>query len=231
MEYTVLSAQFMPQLFAQVRSKGSQKNNKRLQSFPINSSRSLCQLNQLIIILHKSGYNRVETELLKTLLNIKHQLMTEFDHLTGSLHILVLAGHYQIVETVEETGYTLNPPIIPLGIQFRRSHKELIETQGIASVIAYKIIRRNDISLGLTHLDTILSCNHSLIEQFLERLIEVDSSDITEELCIESGVQKMKHCMLYTTDIHVNRQIFVGALSRYQFSVILVVHITQEIPG
>ena len=42
-----------------------------------------------------------------------------------------------------------------------------------------KIIWGYDISFGLNHLDTVLTCDHSLVEQFVEWFIKVDHSDVT----------------------------------------------------
>ena len=110
---------------------------------------------------------------------------------------------------VQETVYTVDSSVIPLCIQFRRSYEQLIHSQRITAVIAYQIIRGNDISFGLTHLDTVLTGDHTLVEQLVERLIKVNHSDIIQELGIETGVQQMQYRMLYTADIHIYRQILV----------------------
>ena len=41
----------------------------------------------------------------------------------------------------------------------------------------------------------------------------------------------MKHRMLNTADIHINRQIFVRFLAAHQFLVVFIVHIAEEVPG
>ena len=41
----------------------------------------------------------------------------------------------------------------------------------------------------------------------------------------------MKNSMLYTTDIHIYRQIFISFLFGNQFFIILIIYITEEIPG
>ena len=40
--------------------------------------------------------------------------------------------------------------------------------------------------LYTSHLDTILTCDHSLVEQFDKRLIKIDHTDIAKEFSIES---------------------------------------------
>ena len=65
----------------------------------------------------------------------------------------------------------------------------------------------------------------------MERFVKIDHADIIQELCIESGVQKMQYCMLHTADIHIYRQIFVCFLSRNQFFIIVIVYIAKEVPG
>ena len=41
----------------------------------------------------------------------------------------------------------------------------------------------------------------------------------------------MQDCMLHTTNIHINRKIFICLLSGNEFFVIVIVYITKEIPG
>ena len=41
----------------------------------------------------------------------------------------------------------------------------------------------------------------------------------------------MEHCMLYTADIHINRQVLVCLFPGYKLLFIMAVHIAQEIPG
>ena len=41
----------------------------------------------------------------------------------------------------------------------------------------------------------------------------------------------MKNCMLYTADIHIYWKVFVCFFSGYQFFVVFVIHIAEEIPG
>ena len=49
--------------------------------------------------------------------------MADLNHFLCCLDLFVLIIHNQIVETVQETGYALDPPVVPLCIQFRRSHE------------------------------------------------------------------------------------------------------------
>ena len=59
-----------------------------------------------------------------------------------------------------------------------------------------------------------------------------DSVDsIAQELGVETGIQEVKHRMLHAADIHVYRKQGVRLLSGYQFLVIVIIHIAQEIPG
>ncbi len=95
------------------------------------------------------------------------QLVAQLDHLLGRLYVLVLIVHYQVPETVQETVNAVDTAVIPLGVQLRRSHEQLVHTQGIAAVIAYQIIRGNHISFGFTHLDTVLTGDHTLVEQLV----------------------------------------------------------------
>ena len=104
--------------------------------------------------------------------------MTYFHQLIGLCHIFILVVHGHLPETVQETVYAVDSLVIPLGIQLRRSHEQLVKTQGVTAVISYQVVRGNYISFGLTHLDTVLSGDHTLVEELLERLVEVDHSDI-----------------------------------------------------
>ena len=156
--------------------------------------------------------------------------MTQPHHLPGFCRILIFAGLYQIPETVEKTGNSLNAPLIPFRIQLRRSHKQLIHPQRIAAVITHQVIRRDHIAFGFTHLDAVLAGDHALVEQLGKGFVKVHHSDIVKELGVEPGVQKMQYRMLHTADIHIYRQILVRLLPGHQLFVIVAVHISQEIP-
>ena len=53
----------------------------------------------------------------------------------------VLVIHDKVIESAQEAVNTVYSTVVPLGIKFRRSHEQLIHTQGIAAVISYQIIR------------------------------------------------------------------------------------------
>ena len=105
-------------------------------------------------------------------------LVTYFHQLIGLCHIFILVVHGHLPETVQETVYAVDSLVIPLGIQLWRSHEQLVKTQGVTAVISYRSSGETTFPLGLTHLDTVLSGDHTLVEELLERLIEVDHSDI-----------------------------------------------------
>ena len=157
--------------------------------------------------------------------------MACFDHFFACFDIFIFVVHNQVPETRQETVYTFDTAVIPLCIQFRRTYKQFVHSQRITAVIAYQIIRRNDISFGLAHLDTVLTGNHTLIEQFVERFVKIDHSDIVQELGIETRVQKMQYSMLYTADVHIYRKVLVCFFFGYQFIIVMWIYITQEIPG
>ena len=167
-------------------SKRRQENHECLKSLPVDSAFLPGQLNQLIVVLHETGNHGVETELVEAVFNVIYQLVAQLYHFLGRLHILVPVVHYQVPETVQETGYALNAPVIPLCIQLRRSHKQLIKTQGVTAVVSHQIIGRHHVALGFTHLDAVLSCNHALVEQLLERLVKINGADIAQELGVET---------------------------------------------
>ena len=84
-------------------SKGGQKNHEGLKGLPVDSAFLPGQLNQLIVVLHETGNNSIEAELVETVFNVIYQLMAQLYHLFGRLHILVLVVHHQVPETVQET--------------------------------------------------------------------------------------------------------------------------------
>ena len=105
------------------------------------------------------------------------------------LGILIFLIHHKFPETGNKAVNSFNSSVIPLGIQFRRSYKEFIKSQGITSVISHQIIRRHYISLRFTHFNTIFTGNHTLVEQLSKWLIKVNHTDIIQKLCIETGIQ------------------------------------------
>ena len=156
--------------------------------------------------------------------------MTDLNHFFSFGHICLNAVKSKIPETLQETGNAVDAPVVPLCVQFRRTNEKFVHSQGIAAVVTHKIVRRYHISLGFTHLDTVLSGDHTLIEQLDKGLVKIDDADIAEELGVESGIQKMKHRMLHAADIHIHRQIFVRLFSGNKFLIILIIYIAQEIP-
>ena len=223
-------SELLPYLLCKMRCKWRKQDCDRLQSFFIDSAFFLCDLDKLVVVLHKSGDNGIQTEALQTHGDICYHSVTLFDHLFCCLYFIFFAVHQQIPQTFQEAVDTVDSTVIPLCIQLRRSHEQFIHSQRVTSVVAYQIIRRYDISFGLTHLDSVLSCDHSLVEQLVEWFIKVYNSDVMQEFCIETRVQKMQYRMLYTTDIHIYRKHLVRFFSGNQFFVIVTVHITQEVP-
>ena len=157
--------------------------------------------------------------------------MTKFHKLFCLFNILVLVLKNHIPETVKETINTIDTTVIPFGIQFRRTYKQFVHSQRITAIVTYQIIRRNDITFGFTHLDTVFTGDHTLVEQFVEWLVKVDHSDIVKEFCVETGIKQMQYRMFYTADIHIYRQIFVCFFSGYKFFVVMRIHVTKEVPG
>ena len=47
----------------------------------------------------------------------------------------------------------------------------------------------------------------------MERLVEINDTDIAQELCVESGIQQMKHGMFHAADIHINRKVLIRLLA------------------
>src|SRR5699024_9403129 len=123
----------------------------------------------------------------------------------------------KIPETLQETGNAVDAPVVPLCVQFRRTYEKFVHSQGIAAVVAHKIVRRYHICVGFTHLDTVLSGDNNLIEQLDKGIVKIDHADIAEELGVESGIQKVKHRMLHAADIHIHRQIFIRLFSGNEF--------------
>ena len=211
-----------------------ERRNEHSDSFQrlfIDAAFFLGDLDKFVVVLHESGDDRIQAEALQTGRDVVYHSVAELDHLFCRLDILLFAVLEQVPETFQEAVDAVDAAVIPLGIQLRRSHEELVHSQGVAAVVAHQVIRGDHISLGLAHLDAVLAGNHSLVEQLVERLVKVDHADVTEEFCIESGVEQMQHRMLHTADIHIYRQHLVRLLAGYQFFVIVVVHIAQEIPG
>ena len=128
MEYTVCTAKLSPEFFSEVRCKRCNKGNKGSEGILIDTALLLGEVDQLIVVLHKSGYDCVQAELIKSCFNIINQLMTKLDHFRSCLDILILVLHYKVVETVQESCNALDSSVIPFRIQLRRSHKELIHS-------------------------------------------------------------------------------------------------------
>ncbi len=129
------------------------------------------------------------------------------------------------------SGKRLNAAVIPLCVQLRRSYKQLIHSQSITAIISYKVIRGNHVSFGLTHLDTVLSSDHTLVEQFLNGSSKSITPISCRNLCIETGVQQMQTACS-TPPMYISTGRYLSAFSLETSSLSLwLIHITQEIPG
>ena len=225
-------AQHLPQLFGDMRREGSKKDDRRLDGFSVYGAvAALGQVNELVVVLHETGDDRIQAEALQSLGNIVDHAVAGLHHIRRRFDILLNTGDSQVPESLQETGNTVDSSVVPLGIQFRRSYKQLVHSEGIAAVILHQIVRGNHIALGLAHLDAVLSGDHSLVEQLGEGFVKVDGTDIIQELGIETGVQKVQHRMLYTADVHVYGKVFICLFLGNQFFVVLVVDVAEEIPG
>ena len=221
----------LPQFFGNMGSEGSQKDDKGFHGLFVDSSGLFRQVNQFVVVFHKSGNDRIQAEAFQTLGDIEYQFVTQFHHFFGFRRTGILAVHSQFPETVQETVYAVDTAVVPLRIQFRRSHEKLVHTQRITAVIPHQIIGRYHIPFGLAHLDPVLSGDHALVKQLGKGLFEIHHADIIQEFRIKPGIKQMKHRMLHAADIHIHRQVLMGFFFGHQFFVVLVIHVTKEIPG
>ena len=96
--------------------KWCQQYSKCAQCFFIDSAFFLCDLDKLVVVLHKSGDNGIQTEALQTHGDICYHSVTLFDHLFCCLYFIFFAVHNKIPYTVQETVYTVDSAVIPFCI-------------------------------------------------------------------------------------------------------------------
>ena len=68
-------------------------------------------------------------------------------------------------------------------------------------------------------------------DSYALRKSEKANAYLEAELEVCKMVQKVQDCMLNTTNVHINRQIFICFFFGYQLFVIVGIHITEEVPG
>ena len=209
MEYRIFMSVCLPDFLCQMGCERSQKLYKGLNGLSVNAACLLGKLNEFIVVFHKTGDYCVQAEALQTLCDLKDKFVAQLHHIFCLGYACFQTVHSQLPETVQETVHAVDSSVIPLRIQFRRTYEQLVEAQGITAVVSYQVVRGNHIAFGFTHLNAVLTRNHSLIEQFLERFVKVNGSDIIQELGIETGIQKVENRMLHSADIHIYRQVFV----------------------
>ena len=224
-------AEFMPQLLADVRREGCDHDDSRFQSLPVHAALLLRQGEQVVVALHETGDDRVQAEVLKSLGDRVDHLVARADHLAGGLDVLILILHDQVVEPAQEAVYAVDASVVPLRIQLGRTDEQLVHAQGIAAVILHQLVRGNHVALGLAHLDAVLAGDHALVEQLVERLLEIDGADVIQELGVEPGVKQVQHGVLHAADVHIHGQVLVRLLLGDQLLIVVRIHIAQEVPG
>ena len=90
MEDAVGAAELLSQLFTQMRCERCQKDGKGLEGFFVDAALFLRQIDELVVVLHETGDNGIQTELLETLLDVEHQFVAQFNHFLGLFDVFVI---------------------------------------------------------------------------------------------------------------------------------------------
>src|SRR5438105_1243274 len=97
--------------------------------------------------------------------------------------------YHPVPGPLQETINTFDSMFAPLRIEFRRPHKQFIHTQRVATEITNEFVGVYNVSFRLRHFFGLAAFadvrNHSLVEQSLKRLIEIDYADIMQKHCEE----------------------------------------------
>ncbi len=76
-----------------------------------------------------------------------------------------------------------------------------------------------------------LLADHSLCQKVGKRLSDLYITKVIHHPCVESCVEQMKDCMLYPSDILVNRHPVIHPLFIKRPSVIIRTGISKKVPG
>ena len=220
----------MPHFLGDMRRERREKHSKGLYGFLVDSVVFLSGVDHLIRVLHKSADNRIHRKGVEPCVYFFYHLV--FDEFClvrwsgGFILIFVIEFPYLI----KITEHAVDTSVVPFGVKLGRADEKLVHTERVAAVFCHKLIGRNYVALGLAHFSSVL-VDHTLVEQSVERLLKLNHSDVIEEFCIESCVKKMKHCMLYSSDIKVNGSVFPKIFLACQFLIVMGIRITEEVPA
>ena len=164
----------------------------------------------------------------------------------------------------KEVEHALHATLGPRFHGVERSHKHLVKTKAVGSVVGNHIVGVNHILERFRHLGHNLtkfgasllvvefavalfnhirsdfgsslclvgeSQNHSLIEQFLIRLVGVDNAQIVQNLVPETAVEQVKHGVLGTAHIQIDRHPVVFGFNRERRRVVCWVGVAQIVPA
>ena len=151
--------------------------------------------------------------------NVEHR----FAHLFNGPSADVLA-----VLQNEFCAFIFRSPLLKgLNIQAVISYKVNVHVYLCGLVIIFEIERYKGICVLYPVYEVGASLNHSLVYQFLERLVLTYVTQIIEELVPESGVDEVACSVLCSTNIEIYISPVIICLFAYQSGVVVRIHIPQ----
>ena len=109
--------------------------------------------------------------------------------------LLAFLVHKKPPDAPQKAADALDPFCAPrLGV-LQRPHEHFVHPKSIGTEFFNNVIRINDISPGFTHFFAVFSENHTLINQFFERLFCGDYACIIKYFMPKTGVKQMQYGM------------------------------------
>mmetsp|Transcript_31925 Transcript_31925/g.93823 ORF Transcript_31925/g.93823 Transcript_31925/m.93823 type:complete len:419 (-) Transcript_31925:1231-2487(-) len=169
----------------------------------------------MIHVNHESGYGSIEGHGIDVFRHLFHGLVHNlgrfFVHIGALIFRSILDDVVKLVLEAYNSGHLFRLPWLN---SLERSHEHLIHAQGVATLIVDNVIGIDNVAAALGHLLAIAAEDHALMNKLLERLGGGGITQVKEYLMPKSRVQKMKHSMLGTTNVKIDRHpLFINLLA------------------
>ena len=221
-----LVAKLLVHLLGDVRRKGVQKLQQRMQLIPCETALGV----HVVDKAHHGGDGRVELHALDILRDLPDAGMQARVQLRARnplpLHQL---GHAPYA--VEEAAAALRSLLVPGNGLVERAHEHDVHAEGIRAELIDIIVGVYDVAAGLGHLLAIGPQHHAMARSLLIGFLRGYESAIVEEFVPEARVQQMQRRMLHAAVVPVHGHPVVQRLLPRKGPLVVGVAVAQEVPA
>src|SRR5882724_13595918 len=144
------------------------------------------------------------------------------------------APHHRVDSSQEPDG-SFNTTLQPAQLILHWRSKENEQASSIGTKSSNHFVRIDPVAKALGHRLPFICAfytvrHHSLSQQFLYWLVEVNQAEVAHELCPEARVDQMHYCMRIATDVLVHGSPLFDDLRIKRSIVIVGIAVAKEVP-